>query len=437
VHIPDGYLSPVIAVGMGVVTVPTVAVATRKVQDVLSNRTIPLLAIFSAMSFTIMMFNVPVPGGTTAHGVGATLIAIVLGPWAAVIGVSVALIIQALFFGDGGILAIFANCFNMAIVMPFVGYGLYRLLAGRSDILSSRRAWAGGIAAYLAMTASALMVGIELGIQPLLFTENGHALYSPYGLAQAVPAMLLAHVFGASVVEGAITYLGIVYLQKRHPEYLTRLRTVFATTDAPEGEVSGRPLWQLVGVTVAGAVGLLAIVGLAMGGGDPGHLFGADWSKVDWAAVASMLLVVGVIFAILVPLAWVVLPQRLKRVGTAFTAVAVLAPLGLIAPGFAYGEGSAADVEAAFGYVPQGLRDLSSVFSAPLGGYNLPLPFFSGANAQLWHEAIGYEIAGILGILLCGGAIYGLTWLIGRSSRNAGTDDEAGTSSDATTARAA
>ena len=77
-----------------------------------------------------MMFNIPVPGGTTAHGVGATLIAIVLGPWAAVIGVSVALIIQALFFGDGGILAIFANCFNMAIVMPFVGYGLYRLLAG-------------------------------------------------------------------------------------------------------------------------------------------------------------------------------------------------------------------------------------------------------------------------------------------------------------------
>ena len=115
------------------------------------------------------------------------------------------------------------------------------------------------------------------------------------------------------------------------------------------------------------------------------------------------------IFAILVPLAWFVLPPRLKRVGTAFTAVAVLAPLGLIAPGFAYGEGSAADVEAAFGYVPQGLRDLSSVFSAPLGGYNLPLPFFSGANAQLWHEAIGYEIAGILGILLCGGAIYGLT----------------------------
>ena len=108
-HIPDGYLSPIISVGMGVVTVPTWAIATRRVQKVLTSKTIPLLAIFAAMAFTIMMFNVPVPGGTTAHGVGGTLIAIVLGPWAAVIAVSVALIIQALFFGDGGVLAIFVN----------------------------------------------------------------------------------------------------------------------------------------------------------------------------------------------------------------------------------------------------------------------------------------------------------------------------------------
>src|SRR5215472_4240599 len=95
-HIPDGYLSPVFSLGTGVVTVPTWVIGARKVNAVLSRRTVPLLSIFSAFAFTLMMFNVPVPGGTTAHAVGGTLIAIVLGPWAAVIGVSTALIIQAI-----------------------------------------------------------------------------------------------------------------------------------------------------------------------------------------------------------------------------------------------------------------------------------------------------------------------------------------------------
>ena len=414
-HIPDGYLSPVISVGLAAATGPVWAASTQKVKKVLNNRTVPLLAIFAALSFTIMMFNIPVPGGTTAHGVGATLIAVVLGPWAAVIAVSTALVIQALFFGDGGILAIFANCFTMAIVMPFVGYWIYRLIAARAPLLGTRRVWAAGIAGYLAMTASALVVGILLGIQPLLFSDaSGKALYSPYDLQTAVPAMLLSHALGASIVEGLITGLGIAYFQKRHPEYLTSLKGVFAEEDVELGQATPRPLWQIISGSIAVVVAVLAVVGLALGGGDPARLFGGDWSQVDWAAVASMLLVVGLIFVVLVPVAYLVLRPRYKRVGAAFTAIAVVAPLGLIAPGFAYGEGSVADVQAAFGYVPQGLRDLSGVFSAPLGAYNLPLPFFSDANAALWHAAIGYEISGIIGILLCGGAVYLGARLLGR-----------------------
>jgi cobalt/nickel transport system permease protein len=415
VHIPDGYLSPVISLGMAAATVPVLAISTQKVKKVLDNRTIPLLAVFSALSFTIMMFNIPVPGGTTAHGVGATLIAIVLGPWAAVIAVSTALIIQALFFGDGGVLAIFANCFTMAIVMPFVGYWTYRLIAARAPLLGTRRAWAAGIAGYVAMCASALVVGILLGIQPLLFSDaSGKPLYSPYDLQTAVPAMLVAHVFGASIVEGLITGLGIAYFQKRHPEYLTSLKGVYADEGVELGRATRRALWQLITASVAAVVVVFALVGLVMGGGNPSRLFGADWSQVDWAAVASMLLVVGVIFVILVPLAYLVLPPRYKRVGAAFTAIAVVAPLGLIAPGFAYGEGSTQDVQAAFGYIPQGLKDLSGIFSAPLGGYNIPLPFFGDANAALWHTAIGYEVSGIIGILLCGGAVYLGARLLGR-----------------------
>jgi cobalt/nickel transport system permease protein len=298
-HIPDGYLAPAVSLALAVPTIPVWAVATQKVKKVLNNRTVPLLAIFSALSFTVMMFNVPVPGGTTAHAVGGTLIAVVLGPWAAAIAVSVALILQALFFGDGGVLAIFANCLNMAIILPFVGYGTYRLVAAGSPILSTRRALAAGIGAYVGITVAALAVGIELGIEPVLFSQNGHALYSPYGFREAIPAMLLAHAFGASIVEGLVTGLGVAYLQRRHPEYLTSLRRIFAPEAAADGVVAQRPLWQLVAGSVVAAAVALAAVGLVEGGGDPGRMFGSDWAAVDWAAVATMLLVTAVVGLIL------------------------------------------------------------------------------------------------------------------------------------------
>jgi cobalt/nickel transport system permease protein len=421
-HIPDGYLSPIFSLAMGLGTVPAWTRATQRVQRVLNQQTVPLLAMFAALSFTIMMFNIPVPGGTTAHGVGGTLIAIVLGPWAAVIAVSIALVIQALFFGDGGILAIFANCLNMAVILPFVGYATYRLVAARSPILSQRRVWAAGIGAYVGISVSALSVGIMLGLQPILFSSNGQALYSPYGLGQAIPAMLVSHLFGASIAEAVITALGVAYFQKRHPAYLTGLRGIFAPEGVESGTAARRPLWQLgVAVAVAALV-VLAMVGLAEGGGDPSRMFGADWGSVDWGAVVVMLVVVGVIAAVLLPVAYLVLPGRVKRPGTAFVAAAVLAPLGLIAPGFAYGEGSAADVQAAFGYVPKGLQDLGSLFSAPFAGYDLPLPFLNHADASLWQTAVGYEIAGIIGILLVGLAIWGAATLLHRAPVGRGTD---------------
>jgi cobalt/nickel transport system permease protein len=418
-HIPDGYLAPQVALALGVVTVPVLAASSQKIKKVLSNRTVPLLAVFSALSFTVMMFNVPVPGGTTAHAVGGTLIAVVLGPWAAAIAVSTALILQALFFGDGGVLAIFANCLNMAIILPFVGYGTYRALAAGSPVLSTRRAVAAGIGAYVGITVAALAVGIELGIEPALFSQNGHALYSPYGLSEAVPAMIASHVFGASIVEGLVTGLGVAYLQSRHPEYLTSLRRIFAPDAIAEAAPGQRPLWQLVVASVAGAVAVLAIVGLVEGSGNPNRMFGADWSGVDWPSVATMLLVTAIIGLVMVPVAYVALPRSLKRIGSAFTAIAVIAPLGLVAPGFAYGEGSTEDVKAAFGYVPSGLQDLSSIFSAPLTGYNLPMPFFSDASAPLWHAGIGYEISGILGVLLVGGVVYGIARALTRGTPSA------------------
>ena len=426
-HIPDGYLAPAVSVALALPTVPVWAIATQKVKKVLNNRTVPLLAIFSALSFTIMMFNVPVPGGTTAHAVGGTLVAVVLGPWAAAIAVSTALVLQALFFGDGGVLAIFANCLNMAIILPFVGYGTYRVLAAGSPLLSTRRAVAAGVGAYAGITLAALAVGIELGIEPVLFSQNGHALYSPYGLAEAVPALVISHLLGASIVEGLVTGLGMAYLQRRYPEYLTSLRRVVAPDAVEEGTTSARPLWQPVAVATTATVTVLAILGLVEGGGNPGRMFGADWSRVDWPSVATMLFVTAIVAAIAVPAALLLLPRRLRRTGACLVAVSIVAPIGLIAPGIAFGEGNASDLQATFGYVPAGLRSLSGMFSAPLAGYDVPLPFFSRANAPLWHAAIGYEVAGIVGVLLVGGAVYAIARLLaGGLAARASVDNQAG-----------
>src|ERR1700738_1937072 len=128
-HIPDGVLSPSTSAVVGAAMLPLWTVAGRQVHKSLGTRQVPMLALGAAFCFSIMMFNIPALGGTTAHPVAGTLLAVLLGPWAALIGISVALAIQALFFADGGLLAYGANCFTMAFVLPFVGYSVYRLVA--------------------------------------------------------------------------------------------------------------------------------------------------------------------------------------------------------------------------------------------------------------------------------------------------------------------
>ncbi len=220
-HIPDGYLGPVTYGTMYAITIPFWAVASWKLNKTLKTKQAPYLALGAAFSFVIMMFNIPIIGGTSGHATGATLIAILLGPWAAIISVSVALIIQALLFGDGGITAIGANCFNMAVIGGLAGYGIYRLIAAGSDIKSRRRWVAGAIAAYLSLNISALITAIQFGIQPLLEkSPTGQPLYSPFPLSVAVPAMALEHLFLFGIVEAVVTALVIKYFQKNDPEML-------------------------------------------------------------------------------------------------------------------------------------------------------------------------------------------------------------------------
>ncbi len=337
-HIPDGYLSPQTCAAAYAVAVPTLAVASRRVSAVLRTKQVPLLAMFAAVSFLVMMFNVPIPDGTTAHAVGAVIIAIVLGPWAAVIAVSVALLFQALLFGDGGVLAYGANVVNMAILMPFVGYAGYRLIAGRSALTATRRVVAAGLAGFVGINAAGLATAIELGIQPDLFhTAAGAPLYSPYHLSQSIPAMALAHVIVAGPVEAVLTAGVFGYLVRANPSALA------ATHPGLSGEPSSSS-------TPSRAPGLLSPARVAVG------------------------------FVVL---------------------LAALSPLGLLAPGGAFGENAPDDLPLAdlgLDAIPAGMERYAGFWSHTLlGDYG----FADGQNATL-----AYWVCAVLGIAIVGIAVY-------------------------------
>ncbi len=273
-HIPDGYLSLSTCAATYAAAAPFWAIALRRVQRLLNTRLVPLLAVFSAFSFVIMMFNLPLPGGTTGHAVGVGIATVVLGPWAAMLAISIALLIQAVFFGDGGITTLGANCFNMAIVGSLVAYGLYRLVAGRATLTSTRRMLAGALAGYAAINLAALLTALEFGIQPMLFHDAaGTPLYAPYPLYIAIPAMMIGHLGFAGLAEALITGGLVAYLQRTDP---TLLRLTAPGAGAPDehavqkvasrgGWLATRTLWATLAILlILTPLGLLA-AGVAWG----------------------------------------------------------------------------------------------------------------------------------------------------------------------------
>ena len=223
-HIPDGYLSPQTYVPFYVAAIAIISIAVRKVKKELTAKLVPFLGMSAAFSFLIMMFNIPVPGGTTGHAVGSALIALLFGPWVSVVSVSVALLIQAFVFGDGGITALGANCFNMAIIMSFVSFGVFKLINGKRCNVK-RMNVAAFLAGYISICTSAIITGIEFGIQPVIATaKNGTPLYAPYPLKIAVPAMALEHFMIFGFVEGIITALLFRYFYKHYKELIAVLK---------------------------------------------------------------------------------------------------------------------------------------------------------------------------------------------------------------------
>ncbi len=321
-HIPDGYLSPVSSLIMFGLALPFWVIGVRRIRSTMDARSVPLIALLAAFAFVVMMFNVPLPGGTTAHAVGASLAAILLGPETATIAVSIALLIQAVFFGDGGILAFGANTFNMAVVVPYLAAALYRLFSRGTPPNSPRRLIGAAVGGWVGLTVAALFAGIEFGLQPLLFTSpDGSPLYAPYPLAIAVPAMVIPHALTASVVEGLLTALILAYLQRSNP----------ALIEAGEGTL---PAPEAGGLR-----------------------------SMRWLWISLLILIVA-------------------------------SPLGLLAPGTAWGEWGTQQLrERGLSTIPAGLERLSGLWGAPLAGYRLK---------SLGNASLGYVVSAVVGILVIG-----------------------------------
>ena len=266
-HIPDNYLSPASCAVLAVAAAPVVGLSITKVKAQLkeNKELAPMLGIAASLSFLLMMFNVPIPGGTTAHAVGGVLLSILIGPYAASLALTVALLLQALLFGDGGILALGANIFNMAIAMPFVGYAVYHFFRKQNHETTGVL-----VGSYVGINVAAFLTAIELGIQPIISTQGGEPLYNPYGLAVTIPAMMVTHLTIAGAVEVFFTYVIYRFVKQVAPQELYTPTSVNTTSFVKKIR------YVLIALVVLSPLGLLA----------EGTAFG-EWSADELAEMMN------------------------------------------------------------------------------------------------------------------------------------------------------
>ena len=246
-HIPDGFLSTLMAVILWAVSAISVAYALRRVGKDLGERQVPLMGVLAAAIFAGQMLNFSVTGGTSGHLLGAALATILLDPWAAVIVLTSVVSIQALIFQDGGLLALGANLFNMAVIGVTVSYFVYTSL----QKLARGKSWgvfAGGFAAaWLSIVVASLAAALELALSGT----------SPANIA--VPAMGGIHML-IGIGEGLITIGALAFL------YAARGDLLRSGGAAPKG---GAAVW-IFGLGIAALLAVLSPLASA-------HPDGLEW----------------------------------------------------------------------------------------------------------------------------------------------------------------
>ncbi len=213
-HIPDGLLDPITTTVLWIVTIAIMILGYFRMGKMFekedSEKMIPYIGVLAAVIFAFQFVNYPVPGGTSGHLVGGTLVAIILGPWASVIVLFLILVIQSL-FGDGGITALGPNAFNMGIIGGIVGFYIVVLLVRLFNKTSLKKELkvtiATAIGSYIAIVLASFICGIEIGIGGAIPMEI------------AIPAMVFWHLI-IGIGEAIISALIVFYIYKTKPEFI-------------------------------------------------------------------------------------------------------------------------------------------------------------------------------------------------------------------------
>ena len=246
-HIPDGFLSTLVSVILWVVSAGVVAYALRRVGKDLGERQVPLMGVLAAAIFAGQMLNFSVAGGTSGHLLGAALATVLLGPWAAIVIMTSVVSIQALIFQDGGLLALGANLFNMAVIGVTVSYFVYTSIRK----LTRSKSWGvfvgGAAAAWFSIVIASLACALELALSGT----------PPANIS--VPSMGGIHMI-IGIGEGLITVGALAFL------YAARRDLFHIGEAAPKG---GKAIW-IGGLAIAALLAVLSPLASA-------HPDGLEW----------------------------------------------------------------------------------------------------------------------------------------------------------------
>jgi cobalt/nickel transport system permease protein len=209
-HIPDGFIAPQVYVPAYFLDGLFLIYAFRRFKKALEERMIPYIASLSLFSFILMSIAVPLPGGTSVHGLGIASLSLLLGPWIAFICVSLILFLEAVIFGEGGITTFPINSIAMGFLGSFSAFYAYTML---KKFLSDKVSLF--LAGFFSTLVSAFFMALLLGIHPYIFKDaSGKPLYFPYGFSIVMPALLLPHLV-VGTGEGLLTYLVVRLLRGR------------------------------------------------------------------------------------------------------------------------------------------------------------------------------------------------------------------------------